>query len=110
MASTIRVKRYAAGTALFGLVLGVLTCAASAGLRGQDIEIAEELFVDLNASDPTAGSEIWESQGTIINFHEVGDPVVVDREGAPGPRGIPADRCGGPPRGASRRCGRAPPR
>ena len=50
------------------------------------IEVAGELFVDLNASDPSAGTATWVNAGTLGDFEEVGDPTV----GTVGPLSSPA--------------------
>ncbi|MBN1419603.1 MAG: hypothetical protein JXP34_12570 [Planctomycetes bacterium] len=59
-------------------------CAALAtAAAGAEIEVAEELFVSLDAADPSAGDDIWENQGTLDDFERVGFPQVVDINGAP---------------------------
>jgi len=40
-----------------------------------ELAIAGELFVNLDASDPTAGEDTWENKGTLGDFVRVGDPV-----------------------------------
>ncbi len=47
------------------------------------IEVAEELFVDLDAADPTAGTAVWENQGTLGPFLETGNPAVTNVVGVP---------------------------
>ncbi|MEC7776171.1 MAG: hypothetical protein VYC32_08735, partial [Planctomycetota bacterium] len=42
----------------------------------QDIVTAGELFVDLDADDPTAGEEVWENAGTAGDFLLNGEVVV----------------------------------
>lgn len=67
-----------------------LTCAVLAlaifVVPTQAIEIAGELFVDLSASDPSAGTASWTNNGTLGDFEEVGDPMV----GTIGPLSSPA--------------------
>lgn len=48
------------------------------------IQIAGELFVDLDASDPSAGTASWNNAGTLGNFVEVGNPTVVTLQGRAG--------------------------
>jgi hypothetical protein len=50
------------------------------------IQIAGELFVDLDASHPSAGTASWTNAGTLGNFVEVGNPAVVNIEGRAGVR------------------------
>ncbi len=66
----------------------VLLCTASvsmatlAPLHGA-IEIAEELLVDLDAGDPTAGADTWVNHGTLADFLKLGDPQATTIMGAP---------------------------
>jgi hypothetical protein len=50
------------------------------------IQIAGELFVDLDAAHPSAGTASWTNAGTLGNFVEVGNPTVVSIEGRAGVR------------------------
>ena len=49
-------------------------------LEAGDIEVAEELLVNLDARDPTAGEEVWENHGTMDDFQMLGAPVVEQRD------------------------------
>jgi len=49
-----------------------------------ELAIGGELFVDLDAADPTAGGATWTNNGTLGAFNKVGDPVVVEIAGAKG--------------------------
>ena len=49
-------------------------------LEAGDIEVAEELLVNLDARDPTAGEEFWENHGTMDDFQMLGAPVVEQRD------------------------------
>lgn len=51
--------------------------------RGDVLQIAGELFVDLDASDPSAGTETWVNNGTAGDFMPVGDPESSSAEGVP---------------------------
>jgi VCBS repeat-containing protein len=50
------------------------------------IAVAEGLLVDLDARDPSAGSPLWDNKGSLADFTEVGNPVLVTR----GPNNNPA--------------------
>ncbi len=76
-----------AGRILVAAVSCAVACIIPLALAAQDppeIEIAEDLFVDLDSRHESAGSEVWESQGGLTQFAETGDPVVEDHDGAPG--------------------------
>ncbi len=47
-----------------------------------DVEVAEELLVHLDASDPTAGTAEWENLGVMENFERVGNPSIISYAGA----------------------------
>ncbi len=49
-----------------------------------ELAIGGELFVDLSAADPSAGTPSWANNGTLGDFVEVGDPAVVEIAGASG--------------------------
>ena len=51
--------------------------------RGDVIQVARELYVDLDAADPSAGTETWVNKGTADDFFIVGDPVSSDLAGVP---------------------------
>ena len=43
-------------------------------MPGDPIQVAGELFVDLNAADPSAGTAVWTNNGTAGDFNMVGAP------------------------------------
>ena len=45
------------------------------------VESAGELFVDLNAQDPSAGNLTWTNNGSIGDFNAVGAPTIVEKAG-----------------------------
>ena len=49
----------------------------------EGIQIAGELFVDLDAADPSAGTATWMNKGTAGDFNVVGDPFASDVDGIP---------------------------
>ncbi|MGQ9590329.1 MAG: LamG-like jellyroll fold domain-containing protein [Planctomycetota bacterium] len=55
----------------------VVTVKAQPG----ELEIAEELIVDLDAGDETAGLDFWESKGTVVEFQKIGEPVLEELDG-----------------------------
>ena len=61
----------------------MLLVAAGGSRAWGQIQVAEELFVELSASDPSAGSPVWTNTApaTIGDFFEVGDPFVETVEG-----------------------------
>ncbi|MCA9151419.1 MAG: LamG domain-containing protein [Planctomycetales bacterium] len=59
------------------LCMGAVLLAALANSPARAIETAGTLFVDLNASDVTAGSPTWANAGTLGDFIEVGDPQLM---------------------------------
>ncbi len=46
------------------------------------LAIAGELFVDLDATDGTAGGDEWTNNGTLGNFLKIGDPIKEEVAGA----------------------------
>ena len=50
---------------------------------GEGIEVAEELLVDLDAADDTAGDDVWINNGTLDDFARVGNPQKVEIRGVP---------------------------
>ena len=60
----------------------LLVTAGGSRAWGQ-IQVAEELFVELSASDASAGTPVWTNTApaTIGDFFEVGDPFVETVEG-----------------------------
>jgi len=64
-------KLISAGS-LFAFLLLTLPVFSQDG----DIIAAGELFVDLDADDPTAGEEVWENAGTTGDFFLVGEVVL----------------------------------
>ena len=59
--------------------LGALSAAAFFPVRPAlaQIQQAGTLYVDLRASDPTAGSATWTNRGTLGAFTKVGGPSLV---------------------------------
>ncbi len=55
--------------------------ALSARLSPAAIEVAGELFVDLDATDDTAGDDEWANNGTLDDFVRIGSPVVEEFSG-----------------------------
>ena len=67
-----------------GVAVLALLLTAHAGERlSAQIEVAGELFVDLDAADPSAGETTWENAGTLGDFQRVGEPFAVSIEGVP---------------------------
>ncbi|MBN1419604.1 MAG: LamG domain-containing protein [Planctomycetes bacterium] len=66
----------------FAFVILVAFAAGTGTAAGAEIEVAGELFVDLDAGDPSAGDDIWENQGTLADFSIIGTPVPVEINGA----------------------------
>jgi hypothetical protein len=52
------------------------------GPLGAQVQVAGELFVSLDAADPSAGTEEWANQGTLGDFVRLGAPTVDDINGA----------------------------
>ena len=57
-----------------------LMALASSPLAAQ-IQTAGTLFVDLAADDGTGGDFVWDNNGTLADFDEVGDPVLLTIDG-----------------------------
>ena len=56
-----------------------LVCLLLGGANASEsvhIEVAGELFVDLDAADETAAEDTWNNAGTIGDFERIGDPRV----------------------------------
>ena len=51
-----------------GSLFAFLLLTAPVFAQGEDVIAAGELFVDLDADDPTAGEEVWENAGTAGDF------------------------------------------
>ena len=69
--------------ALVAVFVTLLVIQAGGSRAWGQIQVAEELFVELSASDPSAGSPVWTNTApaTIGDFFEVGDPFVETVEG-----------------------------
>jgi len=61
------------------VVLGVLGYGLTSAFGG--VEVAGELFVDLDATHASAGTAEWENTGSLGNFVKRGDPVVEQVDG-----------------------------
>ena len=52
-------------------------------LPADDIAVAEELLVSLDAADGSAGEDEWTNDGSLANFVKIGVPYVTEIEGVP---------------------------